>query len=306
MRVFVTGASGYIGHAVAKAFRAKGHTVYGLVRSEGDAHLLSLEEVRPVMGDLGQPESYRKALDEVEVAVHCAFDFSSDKGVELDGKTIDTVLQAFSQSSLPRSFIYTSGVWVYGSSGHEMVDESTPLKPLEIVKWRPEHEEKVLKATSPKLRTVVLRPGHVYGGIGGLFNILYTSTQNGAAKMVGEGHNRWPMIHVQDLAYAYVSAAEKELTGVVLNVVDDSTATVREMTEAIARAANIEGKIQAVSLDEAKNEFGPLAEGFAIDLTVNNSRIKRLLGWQIHHAPFIYEVDLYYNGWKTTQDSDEF
>lgn len=306
MRILITGASGYIGHAVARAFRAKGHTVYGLVRSEGDAHLLSLEEIWPIIGDLGEPESYRQALNEVEGVVHCAFDYSSDKGVELDAKTIDTVLQAFSQGELPRFFIYTSGVWVYGSRGHQIVDESTVLNPLEIAKWRPAHEEKVLKATSSRLRTVVLRPGHVYGGIGGLFNILFTSTQSGTTKIIGEGHNRWPMIHVQDLAHAYVSAAEKELTGVVLNVVDDSTATVREMTEAIARVANIEGKIQTISIEEAKNQFGLMAEGFAIDLTVNNSRIKRLLGWQIHHAPFVYEADLYYKAWKTTQESEEF
>lgn len=306
MRIFITGAAGYVGHAVAKAFRAKGHTVYGLVRSEEDAHLLSLEEIWPILGDLEKPESYQKILNEVEVAVHCAFDFSSEKGVEQDALAIDTILQAFSQSSLPRSFIYTSGVWVYGSRGHQMIDESMNISPLECVKWRPSHEEKVLKATSPKLRTVIMRPGHVYGGIGGLTNILFTSTENGVVAIVGEGHNRWPMVHLQDLAYAYVSAVEKELSGIALNVVDDSTATLREIAEAIARAANLEGKIQAIPIEKAKEQFGGLAEGVAIDLTVNNSRIKRLLGWQIHHAPFLYEADLYYNSWRTTQESNEF
>lgn len=306
MRIFVTGAVGYIGHAVAKAFRAKGHTVYGLVRSDEDARLLSLDEIWPIQGDLEQPESYKKILNEVEVAIHCAFDFSSEKGVDQEAKTIDTILQVFAQSSLPRSFIYTSGVWVYGSRGYQMIDESMPLKPLECVKWRPAHEEKVLKATSPKLRTVVMRPGHVYGGIGGLTNILFTSTENGSVVIAGEGHNRWPMVHLQDLAYAYVSAIEKELTGVIFNVVDDSTATLREMAEAIARVANLEGKIEVLPVDKAKEQYGPLVEGFTIDLTVNNSRIKRLLGWQIHHAPFIYEADLHYKTWRTTQDYEEF
>lgn len=306
MRVFITGASGYIGRAVAKAFRSKGHTVYGLVRSEEDARKLSLDEIWPITGDLENPGSFQEILKSVEVAVHCAFDYSHNKGVEEDAKTIDFILQTFSQSPLPRSFIYTSGVWVYGSRGYELVDESMSLKPLEVAKWRPGHEEKVFKATSPKLRTVILRPGHVYGGIGGLTNILFTSTLKGAVTIVGEGHNRWPMVHLQDLASAYVSAAERELTGVILNVVDDSTATLREMVESIARVAKIEGNIHSLSLEDAKKEYGPLAEGFAIDLTVNNSRIKRLLGWQMHHAPFIYETDLYYKTWRTTQDSEEF
>lgn len=305
MRVFVTGASGYIGQAVTKAFRAKGHTVYGLVRTQDDANVLSLDEIWPVMGDLEQPDSYRKALSEVEVAVHCAFD-PSDKGVERDAKTIDTILEVFSASSLPRSVIYTSGVWVYGSSGHQIVDESTPLQPLDMVKWRPQHEEKILKATSPNLRTVVMRPGHVYGQVGGLMNVFFNATSTGELHLIGGGHNHWPMIHVQDLAYAYVSAAEKELTQVVLNVVDDSTSTVREIVEAIARAAHLEGKIRELSLEEGQKQFGNLTQGLMIDLTINNSRIKRLLGWQIHHAPFINEVELYYNAWKTTQQVDEF
>ena len=137
MRIFVTGASGYIGHAVAKAFRAKGHSVFGLVRADDQARQLMLEEITPVMGDLEQPHSYQGVLKNVEVAVHCAFDYSSEKGVERDAATIDAILQIFSKSPLPRTFIYTSGVWVYGSRGYELVDESMPLKPLDVVKWRP-------------------------------------------------------------------------------------------------------------------------------------------------------------------------
>ncbi len=132
MRVFVTGATGYIGHAVVKAFRAKGHRVYGMVRTEEDSSLLSLDEILPVIGDLEQPDSYRKVLDEVEVVVHCAFNYSSDKAVEHDAKTIDVILESFSKSSLPRTFIYTSGVWVYGSLGYQMADESMHLNLLRL------------------------------------------------------------------------------------------------------------------------------------------------------------------------------
>lgn len=301
MRVFVTGASGYIGQAVARAFRAKGHTVYGLVRTEEDAILQSLDEIWPIVGDLQNPDSYSKILAEVEVVAHCAFDATSNNGVEVDAKTIDTILGNFSKSQLPRTFIYTSGVWVYGSLKYKMADESMPVNPLNIVKWRPAHEQKVLKASSPNLYTVVIRPGHVYGGLGGLTSVLFTSTEKGNVSIVGNGNNRWPMIHLQDLAHAYVSAAEKELNHVILNVTDDSTFTLKEIAEAIARAAKIEGKITNLTDEQAKEQLGAAAEGFLIDLTVDNSRIKRLLGWQIHHAPFLYNIDLYYNLWKTAQ-----
>ena len=208
-------SSGTIGRAVARAFREKGHTVYGLVRSEENANLLKLMEIWPIIGDLSDPETFVKILDEVEVAVSCAFD-DSDSGVERDASTIDLITNVFSKSSLPRSFIYTSGIWVYGSGGHRIVDESTPVNPIEIVKWRPAHEQKVLDASSGNLRTVVIRPGCVYGLKGGLLKVLYAASQNGSVPMIGEGRNRWPMIHVNDLAHAYVSAAEKELNRVIL------------------------------------------------------------------------------------------
>ena len=305
MRIFVTGASGYIGHAVAKAFRAKGHVVYGLVRSDDDARLLSLDEIWPIMGDLNNPDSYRGILNEVEVVVHCAMELSKNT-VEVDAKTVDTILGVLSSSPLSKAFIYTSGVWVYGSTNHKPADEASPLNPIDIAKWRPAHESKVLKAASPELRTVVMRPGCVYGSVGGLTNIFFTSTQNGAVSIVGDGSNRWAMIHVQDLAYAYVAAAEKELSNVILNVVDDSNYTVKEMAEAVARSAGVSDKVVSLSEEEAESQFGPIAQGLALDQIVSNARIKRLLGWQIHHLPFINEVDSYYHAWEAAQEVQVF
>jgi nucleoside-diphosphate-sugar epimerase len=305
MRVFITGATGYIGHAVAKAFRAKGHTVYGLVRSEAKGHILSLDEIWPVIGDLQQPDSYIKILDKVEVAVHCAFDFSQN-GVDYDMKTIETMVQAFSHSSLPRSILYTSGIWLYGSTGTTVVDESSPLNPIDLVQWRVEHEKRVLDASTSHLKTVVLRPGCVYGNVGGLTNLLFSSIHHGEVLSIGEGSNHWAMVHVQDLAHAYVSVAEKELNGVTFNVVDDSSFTLREIVEAIARSAGLAGKIRSISLEEAEKQMGPIARGLVLDQQIDNSRIKRLLKWQIHHAPFIREMDLYFHAWKTTQETEEF
>lgn len=303
MRIFVTGASGYIGHQVAKAFRSKGHIVYGLVRSDDSAHLLGLDEIWAVQGDLNDPSSFKHILNEVEVVAHCASE-NSEKSVELDSKTIDLILNHFSQSNLPKAFIYTSGTWVYGSTGPHIVDEASSLNPLNLAKWRPKHEEKVLKAATPFFKTVVLRPGFVYGHVGGLTNILFSSIFDGAIMIPGEGLNHWPMIHVQDLALAYVAAAEKELNHVILNVVDDSHFKLKEIAEAIAQAADIPNQIKFLSPAESQQYFGPLSEGFMVDQAVSNSRLKRLLGWQIHHAPFINEIDIYYHAWKVSQQND--
>jgi len=305
MRVFVTGASGYIGHAVAKAFREKGHTVYGLVRTKEKGDVLALDEIWAVIGDLENPQGYSKILDEVEIVAHCAFERSGN-GVERDIKTLDLILSTYSNRDIPHGLIYTSGVWVYGSTGNKIVDESSPLNPIDLVKWRPQHEQKVLKATSPKLRTVVIRPGTVYGKGGGLTNTFFDSIETGSIAKIGNANNHWAMVHVEDLAHAYVSAAEKELTNVILNVTADFNPTVQEMVEAVARSAGMAGKINSLSDQEAYQRFGPMVQGLTIDQQVSNARVKRLLGWQTHHAPFINEIDIYYHAWKAKQLTQEF
>lgn len=297
MRVFVTGVSGYIGDAVAKAFRSKGHHVSGLVRSQEHARKLQSDEIVPMIGDLRNPESYLHHLEKVEVAVHCARDHSTE-GVDIDASTIHSILSIFSKTKEPRTFIYTSGIWVYGSCGSQPVDESISVSPLGLVDWRPKHEEMVLNGARGSIRTVVIRPGVVYGGSRGLMSMFYASAEKGKIEIAGSGENRWPMIHVQDLAYAYVSAAEKELSRVALNVADDSTSTVSQMAEAVAKAAGVQGEILSLSVDEAYQKFGPVTEGLLLDLMINNSRLKRMLGWRVHHAPFIQEAGLHYQAWK--------
>lgn len=304
MRIFVTGATGYIGQEVARAFRAKGHIVYGLVRSKESAHKLSLNEIYPVIGDMHNPESFIPILDKVEVVVHCAFD-NTDK-TDLEAKTIDTILSILTKSSTPKAFLYTSGIWVYGNTNSQVVDESSPLNPIDIIKWRPEQEQKILSMASPTFRPVILRPGIVYGKVGGLMNLIYSSLQNGSVTLIGEGLNRWSMIHVQDLAYAYVAVAEHELSHVILNVTNESYVTVKEIVEAIAKCAGVPGKIQTISEEEATKLYGPLTQGLTLDQQVDNSRLKRLVGWQIHHAPFINEAEIYFNAWKASQEAEMF
>jgi nucleoside-diphosphate-sugar epimerase len=308
MRIFITGVCGYLGQAVAQAFRDKGHTVYGLVRSEEKATQLSLAEIRPIMGDMNNPDSYRKTLEEVDVAVHCALD-SSEKMEELDAKTIDTILDVFSKSATEKTFIYTSGIWVYGSTGGNVADETFPLNPIELAKWRPAHENKVINANSDHLHTIILRPASIYGGkrgFLGLMNIFFESLHDGAVTIIGDGANYRPLIHIVDLAHAYVSAVEKKIKGVILNVVDDSCVTVKDIALAIAKSAGVPDQLHSVSVEEYKKQLGPIVDGLALDQKVSNAKIKELLQWKIHHFPFIEEVDLYFNAWKASQKVVEF
>lgn len=298
MRIFITGASGYIGFAVAEAFSQAGHRVYGLVRSEEKAKRLFASEIVPVIGDLSHPESFAHQLEAAEVIIHCAFEMSP-RALQLENKVIDAILQTTANSKKTHTLLYTSGVWVFGNTGTQIADECSPLNAISMVKWRVQTEERIMSASSKHLRTVILRPGVVYGGTGGLTSPWFESLTKGSVEIAGDGQNRWAMIHYRDLAEAYVLAAEKELDGIAINIIDNSHDTIRETALAIARAGGIPGKINPSTVSEAFQKFGPLAEGLLADQQFSNERARRLLSWYPKHPRFIDNIDLYYHA-RTT------
>ncbi len=299
MRVFVTGATGYIGGAVAVALRRAGHDVRGLVRSQANADRLRRYEIEPVIGDIAHPGSYHEALDDCAVLVHAAADHAAGM-VEPDRAAIDTLLASGARGAGPKTFIYTSGVWIYGSPGSRRVDETTPVTPARKVEWRPAHERLVLE--SPGVRGLVVRPGCVYGLAGGLTATWFEGAErDGAASVVGDGTNHWAMVHVHDLADAYVRLAESGFSGEVFNVTDRSRATVGEMAAAAARAAGHPDGVRLVPVDEAALTMGELAECLALDQHVDGRKAVRRLGWQPRHGGFVDGVETFYAAWKVRQ-----
>jgi nucleoside-diphosphate-sugar epimerase len=303
MRVFVTGASGYIGSAVALAFRRSGHQVMGLVRSEKSARKLRAGEITPVIGDISDLKSYFSAAPSADVFVHCAFAYKETAARDLEA--IENIFKIASHTDLSRIFIYTSGCWVHGDTGKKISDETSPLHPLNISKWRRPHEEKVLREKPPHVKTVVLRPACVYGGSGGLTALWFEAAQKGAIPTIDNGSNHWVMVHVEDLAAAYVAAAEKEQDGLILDITDGSHLTVREMVESVAAAAGIPGKISSISRELAQEYFGELAEGLAVDQWLDSKRAERLLNWRPKHLNFCADAALYLAAWRAAQTRAE-
>jgi nucleoside-diphosphate-sugar epimerase len=285
-----------VGFAVATAARRAGHRVWGLTRSEAKAQRLARHEIEPVVGDLANPKSYADVAAECAVLVHAAFE-SSAEGVTKDRSTIATLLETGRRGAQPKTLVYTSGVWVHGDTGSGLVDETTPLNPIKLVAWRPAHEQLVLQAAG--VRGLVIRPGCVYGGAGGLTAGWFSGK---APQVVGDGRNRWAMVHADDLADAYVRAAENGLGGEVFAVTDRSRATVLEMATAAARAAGYQGDVRPVPVAQARATLGELAPALALHQHVDSRKAERLLGWQPCHGGFLDEVDLYYRAWKAGRD----
>ncbi|MCC9075437.1 NAD-dependent epimerase/dehydratase family protein [Litorilinea aerophila] len=294
--VFITGATGYIGFSVAQAFRRAGYAVLGLTRSPHKARFLAQREIQPVVGAMQEPDTYRHLAAQADILIHAAVDYQADTA-ELDRLTVETLLAAARQGTTPRTLIYTSGVWVHGDTGGDAVDESSPLAPAAAVAWRPAVEDQVLTETG--VRGLVLRPGVVYGGAGGLTGLWFDGATNGHPfDVVGDGRNHWSMVHVGDLAQGYVLAAQSGLAGEVFNLVDGVPRQVSEMVTAIGRATGTHKRPHYRPLAEAVTEMGPLAEALALDQKLRPDKATRFLGWHPQHPDFVADVHTYYRAWQ--------
>jgi len=301
MRIFLTGASGFIGSAVAAALARHGHRIAGLTRSEKSARDIARNEVEPVIGSMQELSSWRDAARDCEVLIHCAAEYSADYA-KLDTNTVNALLAIAAEAGRPRLFVYTSGVWIYGDTGSAMADEASPITPLALTAARAENEKRILDADRKFVRTLIIRPGTVYGGRGGLTSPWFESAaKEGAARMVGSGEFRWSMVHHADLGDLYQRAVESPLRGEILNGTDRSRFTVRECAEAASRAAGAGGKVVSQPVEEAAKQLGPMAEALTFNQHIDSAKAVRLLGWQPRHAGFVDGVDRYYISWKASQ-----
>ena len=274
MRIFLTGGTGYIGSAVLEAFVRAGHRVDALVRNSEKAAAVQARGAYPVLGDLGSAASYAEAVVAADGAVHAAYEYTA-QGPTVDTAALDVLLTP--SPGKGRFVIYTSGVWVLGSSAEPM-DESAPLSPAAISAWRPAHEQRVLAASSAGIRPVVVRPGIVYGGTRGIVGDLFKDAANGLVRVIGSGENRWPLIYDRDLGELYLRLANNPEASGIYHANDEGDERVNELVAAIARQVAIDPSIRYVPLAEARKKMGPYADALALDQVVRSPRA-RALGW---------------------------
>jgi nucleoside-diphosphate-sugar epimerase len=284
MRIFLTGATGYIGAAVLDALVRGGHDVTALVRNKEKARGVAKRGGHPAIGDLADPESYRAAAEAQDGYIHAAFDARSGRGAAIDRLVIDSILAAArrprtSGSSAParRFVIYTSGVWVLGSTPDPATEEA-PINPVEHVSWRPNHEQMIAAANSDQLRTVVVRPGVVYGGGDGIVGDLFKSASNGLVRVVGDGNNHWPLVYDRDLADLYARLAVREDAAGVYHANDEGDERVNDIVSAIKPYLPVRPDVRHVPIDEARHKMGTYADALVLDQVVRSPRA-RAIGW---------------------------
>ena len=280
MKVFVTGATGYIGSSVAAALLTHGHVVIGLARSSESAQKLKNCGVEPFRGDIRDKNSFSAAAREADAMIHAASPNDSTSA-EADNAVIDTVCETLQGTDKP--FIYTSGIWVIGETGNKVADEDSSLYPIDLVKWRAVCEQRVLAAAKGDscIRASVLRPGIVYGRGGGIpASFFQSAKERGTVVFVGDGENRWPVVHVDDLADLYVRVLKIEEGGLVFHGISEEAVKVRDIAIAASEGAGIPGKISPWPLAEARETLGLFADALALDQQISSAKTRTQLGWE--------------------------
>ncbi|MFN2460587.1 MAG: NAD-dependent epimerase/dehydratase family protein [Candidatus Velthaea sp.] len=290
MRVFLTGATGYIGGAICAALRAHGHAVVGLARTAEAAMKVSAAGGTPLAGDLDDGAALAAAARDTDGVIHAGA-VRGPAMAETDEAAVHVLLAALEGSHKP--FIYTSGAFVYGDTGDGVAGEDHPLAADSIIPWRQALEREVIAAAARGVRSVVVRVPLVYGN-GGSFiipRLLGLARAEGCAHYVGTGENRWSAVHVDDLADLFVRALHGAPAGATFNAAAGAPVRWSALAAAISRAAGVGGRVTPWTVDDARAAFGPYAPGFLQNQQLSSERAMTALGWRPHRPSVLDDVE---------------
>jgi len=283
MRLFVTGATGYIGGVITEQALAAGHMVCGLSRSEqGDAKLRALGAT-PVRGDLFTLDVLRRESAQAEAVLHLAyiFDWAMDyeEILRVDAAAVDALGEPLRGTN--KAFVITSGTAVVAPDpvGGETTEES-PLSETFVLKDRIRSERHALDLSGAGVRVSAIRLApYVYGrGGSGVAMLMQMAAKAGESIYVDDGWLRTSDVHVDDAAALYLLAADKANAGDVFNGAASTTVTVREMAEAIGAA--LELPVRSVSREEAQAVWGDMTAFVQHENRALNRKAVQELGWQ--------------------------
>ena len=289
MRVFVTGASGFVGSAVVAELIAAGRQVLGLARSEASALSVAAAGAQVHRGDLTDLESLRSGAAATDAVIHTAFihDFSKfAENCEIDRRAIEALGAVLAGSDRP--LIVTSGTGLL-TPGHLATEDTVRPTGSAIPRVS---EQAGLSLVSQGVRVSAMRlPPTVHGdGDHGFVPILIgLARDKGASAYIGDGNNRWPAVHRLDAAQLYRLVLEKGTAGAVYHAVAEQGVPFREIAEAIGRGLNL--PVKSVTGDEVEAYFGGFAMFAGVDNPASSALTRQWLNWRPEHVGLIEDIE---------------
>lgn len=279
MRVFLTGATGFVGSHVIPELLAVGHQVLGLTRSDAGARQLEASGANVHRGDLERPETLASGAAASDAVIHCAFDHNFEtffENTKKDERVIAAMGEALEGTQKP--LLITSGVGigmpVNGGPATEDVLNPRHANP----RIATELAGAALIARRIDVRTVRLPQVHDTSKAGLITPLVAEARRAGAVAYVGEGQTRWSAAHVSDVAKLYVLVLDKGEPGARYNASVEEGVTARAIAEALGKGTGL--PVRSVGADEVERYFGWMAPFAALDMTASNAWTRARLGWE--------------------------
>jgi nucleoside-diphosphate-sugar epimerase len=302
MRVFVTGASGWIGSAVVPELIGAGHQVTGLARSDASAAALTAAGAQVHRGTLDDLDSLRSAAAASDGVIHLAFKhdlaFTGDSqgAADADRRAVETFGDALAGSGRP--FVIASGTLglTPGRVATERDGHDGPDPAVAAMGAGPQTRlataELVLSLASRGVRSSVMRlppTNHGDGDNGFMATIVGIARDKGVSGYIGDGSNRWPAVHRLDSAHLFRLALENAPAGSTLHAVADEGVPIRDIAEVIGRHLNV--PVVSISPEDAGAHFTWLAGFLAADSPASSTLTRELLGWHPTQPGLIDDLD---------------
>jgi nucleoside-diphosphate-sugar epimerase len=291
MRIFVTGASGWIGSAVVPELLDAGHEVIGLARSDASAKALTAAGASVQRGSLEDLESLRAGADASDGVIHLAYihDFTQfDENARIDRQAIETLGAALAGSDRPLVIASGTAALPAGRVGTERdtVDPDHPLSERSV------SEKTALALASGGVRSASLRlPPTVHGDgdHGFMPSIIGVAREKGVSAYIGDGANRWPAVHRVDAAHLFRLAAEKAPAGSVLHAISDEGVAWSAIAEVIGRQLDL--PVVSIAPQEAFVHFGWLGGLISADVPASSALTRELLKWEPTQPGLIEDLE---------------